>query len=679
MIRLLLVLAQNPFLASQVRVLMHRCHLPEPDVFEDLPNMSFSDATLSRDPRTLRLLRLAIQSMNNVHTLRIVLGHHNVVYGLISGFFRKDRPRKCPVRRLWLESSSLDGLEWDQLDSRGLESFRYRRAAILHEAARRERQGTMYTLTRKGIFSALTHLYTVGTTLARSVDPASTDFADAKFWDDHIYRAFPETSDVLARGPQDPYSVANLLPRQHCVDPSEPVRFIGRLLLDCTDTLTSVTFDWVLGLGLDYETFGNIFSNLPIIHAIQFRNSLFDGGGGARPSTESCLFSDPWLTALARATKIRCLAWQADSFLPCHYSSTVLPEIIGQTVLRLGHTLQSLRIDSGPLQFGELVTESSNGGLTAAARQRRLFLEHIAPEMRALEVIKVEGSIPYDERYELMRALKHSPLQKVVIIGVCYPGSGGTDFDDDDIRISVQIDQWDLRSPLPMPPFDCNTPGIDFASEHEWAEGCRLAATTNFTPCYGTLTGLKPVIDPIALHHASTVTELKLCGFRNAPILHSPHPKTPLVFRSLKRLHQLRYITTAVWMSTFYDGASRGAEICSYWLDMQGPSSTALAVANASSDTNEWAKILAERFAPSILAEKVANLMGPYLSQQALARAPGVTVRALFLMTKDEIHAELWELEVVVGTGCRVIGFRGPRGEHDAEKFREKMENRAWF
>lgn len=683
MIRMLLVLAQKPFLASQVRVLMHRCHLPLPNVFGDLPRMSFSDATLSRDPRTLHLLQLAIQNMINVHTLRIVLGHHNVVYGLIMGFFCKDRPRNCPVRRLWLESSCLDGMEWDQLDSMGLESFRYRRAATLQEAARRDRQGAMYALTRRNPELAYTGQYSFQFTLARSGDPASTFFADAISWDDEIYQAFPEASAVLPRGQSSAYWAADLLPRQLCVDSREPLTFIGKLLLDCAGSLTSITLDWLLGSGMDYIEFGRIISHLPKLHAIQYRNGLFDGEGGARPSTESCLFSDPWLTTLSRATNIQCLAWGADSFLPCQYSSTVLPDITRQIIRRLGLTLKSLRIDSDPLHFGEPATEPGNGELDAEAQQRRLFLQHVAPEMRALEVIKVEGCIPYDERHELMRALKHCPLQKVVIIGVCYPGSGETDFDgddDEDIRTAVQIDEWDLRNPLPMPTFDLDKYGNDFASENEWAEACRLAAATEFTPVYGRLTGFKSIIDTIAIHHASTVTELKLCGFQNAPILHSPLPKTPLMFRSLKRLHQLRYITTALWMSTYYNDSSRGDEICSYWRNMQRPASTALAVIpDAASATNEWAEILAERFAPAMLAEKVANLMGPYLSQQALARAPGVTVKGLFLMPRDEAQVELWELEVVVGMGCRVVSFSGPKGENDEEKFREKMENRAWF
>ena len=673
---MLLVLAQNPFLASQVRVLTHRCHLPLPDVYGDLPSMSFSDATLSRDPRTLCLLQLAIQNLTNVHTLRIVLGHHNIVYGLILGFFCKDRPRKCPVRRLWLESSCLDGIELDQLDSKGLESFRYRRAATLHEAARRDRR---YSMTRRNPESALTDIYSVRTTLVKSADPASTFFADASTWDDEIYQAFPETSTVLAHEQGTVYSVANSLPRQLCVDSREPLKVIGRLLLDSGETLTSVTLDWLLGLGVDHEELSSIFSHLPNLHAIQFRNNLFDGEGGARRATESCLFSDPWLTTLARTNNIQCLAWRADSFLPCHYTSTLLPDVTRQLIVRLGHTLKSLRIDSDSIHPGEPITELNNRGLTAQTRQRRLFLEHVAPEMMALEVIKIEGRIPYDERYELMRALKHCPLRKVVIIGVCYPGSGGVVFDDYDVHMAVQINQFNLRNPLPTPAFDLDKYGNDFASEDEWAEACTSAATTKFTPVYGTLTGSKPIIDTIAIHHAPTVTELKLCGFRNAPILHSPHPKTSLIFRSLKRFHQLRYITTTVRMSTCYDGANYGDAICSYWLNTKPPPSMALALTDSTDSENEWLKILTTRFAPSVLAEKVADLIGPYLSPQALAKVPRVTVKALFLMIKEETNAELWQLEVVVGTGCRVVGFRGPRGEHDKEMFREKMKNRAWF
>ncbi|MCJ1306302.1 hypothetical protein MMC08_009122, partial [Hypocenomyce scalaris] len=296
--------------------------------------------------------------------------------------------------------------------------------------------------------------------------------------------------------------------------------------------------------------------------------------------------------------------------------------------------------------------------------------------MRALEAMKVEGSIPYDERHELMGALKHCPLQKVVIIGVCYPGSSVTDFEEIDVREAVQSGRWDLRNPLPISRYGQDRYWGSFASENEWAEACRSAAATTFTPSHGPRAGFAPIIDTIALYHASTITELKFCGFRGAPILHSPTLKTPFILRSLQRFHQLRYIATAVWMLTFYDGSNRGEEISAYWLAPQSPESTALALTNATNDNNEWPRILAQRFAPIVLAQKVADLMGPYLSRQSKARPPGVTVRALFLLTKDDNRAELCELEVVVGPRWQVVSFRGPRGEHDAEKFHEKLENR---
>lgn len=538
MIRMLLVLAQNSFLASQVRVVMHRCHLPLPDVFGDLPSMCFDDATLSRDPRTLRLLQLAIQNLINVHTLRIVLGHHNVVHGLILGFFGKQRPRTCSVRRLWLESSCLDGMEWDRLDSTGLESFRYRRAATVHEAARRDRQAIMYALTRRDPDMAYTDGYSVRTTLARSVESVFELSAEASTWDDEIYQAFPETSAVLARAQCSTYSAACLFPRQRCVDRREPIRIIGKLLLNCAGSLTSITLDWLFGLWVDYDEFGSIISRLTNLHALQFRNGLFDREGGARSPSKSFLFSDPWLTTLGKVTNMQCIAWGANLFLPDRYSTTGLPVVTRQIIQRLGLTLQSLRIDSDPIPLGEPTTESGSEELNVDARQRRLFLEHVAPEMRALEVIRVEGCIPYDERHELMRALKHCPLQKVVIIGVCYPGSDRSDFEDDDgLRTQVQYDQWDLRNPLPMPTYDIERDRYNFVREDQWAEVCQVAARTEFRPCYGRTTGFKSIIETIAIHHASTLTELKFCSFRNAPILHCLLLKTSLMFHYLKYLH----------------------------------------------------------------------------------------------------------------------------------------------
>lgn len=97
---MLLALAQSPFLASQVKVLTHRCHLP-----------------LSDGMGPARLY--------------------------------------------------------------GLESSRSRRAATLHEAARTDRQGAMYVLTRRDPDLAYNDRYSMPTTLVRSVEPVFTFSAEA--------------------------------------------------------------------------------------------------------------------------------------------------------------------------------------------------------------------------------------------------------------------------------------------------------------------------------------------------------------------------------------------------------------------------------------------------------------------------------------------------------------------
>jgi hypothetical protein len=75
-IKRLFLLASTPRLASKVRTVTHRCHLPTPAIFAELPHMSFSDQSLSSDARTIALLRFAILNMVGVHTLRIIFPHY---------------------------------------------------------------------------------------------------------------------------------------------------------------------------------------------------------------------------------------------------------------------------------------------------------------------------------------------------------------------------------------------------------------------------------------------------------------------------------------------------------------------------------------------------------------------------------------------------------------------------
>jgi hypothetical protein len=84
-IRKLLVLASNPWIASHVHTLTHRCHLPPPAIFYELPRINFQGRTLSHDIRTLRLLEMACQNLTSLHTLRIIFGHWNLTRGLLTG------------------------------------------------------------------------------------------------------------------------------------------------------------------------------------------------------------------------------------------------------------------------------------------------------------------------------------------------------------------------------------------------------------------------------------------------------------------------------------------------------------------------------------------------------------------------------------------------------------------
>ncbi|KAI5364732.1 Putative F-box domain-containing protein [Septoria linicola] len=140
LIRKLFLLATKPWLAAQVQVLTHRCHLPNPAIFNELPTNTFSAQTLSTDPRTIELARLAVQNMKKVHTLRIVLGHPHLTDALLRCFFdeRRNVSDYTRVRRLWLENCRISaGLDYDipwhpyglplKLDFTGLESVRFRR------------------------------------------------------------------------------------------------------------------------------------------------------------------------------------------------------------------------------------------------------------------------------------------------------------------------------------------------------------------------------------------------------------------------------------------------------------------------------------------------------------------------------------------------------------------------
>jgi hypothetical protein len=133
--------ARNPTIAASVESVTHRCHLTPPDIFNELPHRPFTAQTLSVDPRTICLVRLAVRNMTRVNTLRVVFGHPKLTEALLRCFFDADRQAENRVKRLWLDNIDIvagteqtstfekNGLPL-HLDFRGVEALRLRRLPL---------------------------------------------------------------------------------------------------------------------------------------------------------------------------------------------------------------------------------------------------------------------------------------------------------------------------------------------------------------------------------------------------------------------------------------------------------------------------------------------------------------------------------------------------------------------
>lgn len=141
LLRKLLILASKPWIAAQVQVLEHRCRVPPPAIFNELPKSTFGGQTLSYDPRAIELVRLAVRGMVKVGTVRIVGGHQGLVDVLLRCLFDRERASESPVRRLWVEGCRVSGaceISFPEhpvglpteLDFSGLQSVRMRRLPL---------------------------------------------------------------------------------------------------------------------------------------------------------------------------------------------------------------------------------------------------------------------------------------------------------------------------------------------------------------------------------------------------------------------------------------------------------------------------------------------------------------------------------------------------------------------
>lgn len=676
MIRILLVLANNPYLASNVQDLTHKCHLPPPDPCFDLPCESLEDSNLSRDGRTLTLLSRAIDNLVNVNTLRIIYGHHRITIGLLEGFFAKAGNHPHSITRLWLETSCLENLfqrAGANALTDGLRSIRIRRLRAKTELS-------TVGETEVWVRDRLTMERIVVSQRWRPLPPPNgeREFSSlgrrssaAARLDEGIYGRFPGTEGLGGSEDEFDHSAAD----STCHDKTplkneEPAWVVSELVTASSSTLTSLNLDWVFDVMPLLTNNWITHTTFPNLRAFQVRNAATPAAKFSADSTIALLKGN-WLQFLERHPQIRCLAWPLEHFF--HPASPpYLTSRAEDVVMTLGRTLKELRIDADILFHEEPVTDQIDDADLTSRRtgtRRRFFVEHIAPYMSTLEVLKVEGGIPFDERNEIVRAVRLSPLRKLVLIGISFP----------------LVDTFIVRRPSPARGALIGdmvnigeTHREDLAHLLETKDWASLQvedslSSSTFVPTYNP--SKYTLIETITLHHASTITNLKLCGFRGAPDLHRAMAVQLDALAPLRHLHNLRHLTMSFSMSTELEGSDRDDQIRSYWHDAQSPRSTALAMPAGTEDQNPWAKLLTERYAPAKLAERVGSMLTPRLSPQALARKGGLSVNALLLLYAHEI----FHLGVQLGVNGEVFSYRGPMSEGRPERVREKLENRAWF
>lgn len=704
----LYILATNPTLAAKVHTLTHRCHLPAPNIFTELPRMYFDAHNLSADPRLHTLLCAAVRNLVNVHTLRIVYGHWHLTTALVSAFLHHRRPRNLPLRRLWLESCAFDVRNASFLGpagDTGLESVRLRRLRAEPDMA-----GSRYDMAFLDMKLARGGHYFqvhngagawVGTTVEFSqkdlpvqlmVPTPDAMLATARAFDNMTWADLPHIDDYVRD-----------LPAIVPPTPTVPMGPMQWLFQSSQSTLTRLDLDWVLWRQREINDEHDVSSQFlrqlasmrfPRLLAFQLRNAVLPL---TKLPTDVFLLEDTFLSFFEAHPRIKCLAWPIDKFYSHTRPSAETQSRCRRLIAHLAMVLTDLRLDSYYAGNGEPTTDNSTTIQDAQQRiRRRRFIAEFAPHLRRVKQIKLEGGIPRDEKREILRALHYCPLQKIVFIGVSFPvgntwGAGGARLKALDAGHATDF-AWDLeeedhagmlaayrrRNYVPEP--------FVFVPEFGWAAE-------------------PPLLHTLALHHAATIQELKICGYNGCPILSYLSSDTTPLLAPLLQYHSLRQIVVSFWLLTFFEDAYRDVEIIQSWMDTRSPSSTALVIVTPPRsperehpvdgammpapeptaprpEFNRWAVALKTRFTPSALAYRVASDIGPFLSPLAKARKGGVRIRASFCLGAREerrVANDIFDLDIRVGRDDQVLEFVGPREEGERGRWWAKMEGRQWF
>ena len=704
----LYILATNPALAFKVQTLTHRCHLPMPNIFTELPRMYFDADNISVDTRLHKLLGAAIRNLVNVHTLRIVYGHWHLTTALVRGFLHHGRPRQVPLRKLWLESCAFDirnvGFLGPTLNTE-LESVRLRRlrAEPWLLGRKHEMNWLDMKLARGGHFYQMHNGAGawVGTTVEFSPKDLPVQLmVPTKEAMTAIGRSFD--SIMWAELPPEIIEYVGDLPLYTPKTPPVPMGPMHWLFQCSQSTLTRLDLDWILWRQREHNDAYDVSSDFlrdlagmrfPHLIAFQMRNAVLPM---TKLPDDVFLLEDTFLGFLEAHPKIKCLAWPLDKFYNHTRPTVEVQSRCRSLIAHLAMVLTDLRLDTYYAGNGEPMTDDSNTIEAMYQRvRRRRFIAEFAPHMRKVKQVKLEGGIPRDEKREILRALHYCPLKKVVFIGVSFP-AGNT---------------WGSQGSR-LKQLDAGAQDFAYDLEQEDMDGMlaaykrRTHVADNFTfvPEFG-WTCEPPLLHTLALHHAKSIQELKICGYNGCPILsHLTSDTTPLL-APLLQYHNLRQIVISFWLLTFFEDAYRDLEIIQSWLDTRSPSSTALVVVTpprspereypvdgammpappptaARQEFNRWAVALKTRFTPSALAYRVASDIGPFLSPAAKAREGGVRVRASFCLGAREerrVANDIFDLDIRVGRDDQVLEFVGPREEGERGRWWAKMEGRQWF
>jgi hypothetical protein len=635
MIRMLILFVQNPILASHVRELTHQCHLLLPD-WTEIPSLSYCKDNRSKDSRTHCLLQRAILNLVSVQTLIIVMGHDNIVRGLLQGFFDPHRASLVPVRRLWVESSCLRNNPWPRDVPQGLQSIRLRRLGLLSSEADAPEESRPPSRLLGG---------------DPVQDPTALDSMIAKMEDQIFDKLKDYVSPELLR--MCASSSCLYCPHLAFSRSASSLPFFMGVVKSEQLTLTSINFDWILNGEAVYAALISTKPTFPHLKALQVRNAVKDQAVVVDPRNldrQSYLLNSVWLSFLQRHPDIECLAWPMAYFIHTEPGKPAVVSLeASQALTRLGQQLKLLRVDSPFFRV------DNNTDLELAARdpellkRQRIFVNLVAPEMKSLKVIKVEGTVPAEVRRDILEKLSSCPLEKVVIIGIHWTIGNSWTASIDTVK-GVEISK----------PVSWET--LDFDSDED------SEAEANSSS-----------LEALSRTQSSTITELKFCGFYGSPVLHDPSPRTSTQLSYLRHFHNLHFLTTAFWLSTNERGLQCSQHIYHLWdgsiIDTEGLTEL------GREEQIQIQREVEPYYNTANLAEQVAKIVGPHLSDQALSRKSGVGVKALFLLVELEPddRSEIFELQIFLGKNGKVIHFGEIMGENHPGKLAEKMRRRGWF